>query len=139
MVEEQTPLVAEPPPAADQPSPAVEQPSAVAEPPEPPIVEPPAKEETPLVAEPPSVKQEPQPVGSPPVEPAPPTGRHPLPALTPRGNSRLTRRVERLRERRATSQRWYRRLGTRLLVLLALVGVGVVVWLLVQSLNGPAR
>jgi hypothetical protein len=59
------------------------------------------------------------------------------PAAIARGNPRLKQRVSRLHEQRASSQRWHRRLRTRLLALLALIGVGVVVWLLIRSPADP--
>jgi len=95
-------------------------------------------EEPPLPVEPPLVEESPPPIEPLPVE-EPPAKLPPLPPSSTRGDPKLSQRVGHLRARRASSQRWHRRLGTRLLALLAIVGVGVVVWLLVRSPNDPPK
>jgi hypothetical protein len=77
---------------------------------------------------------------SPPVaeEPAPtiehePVSPEPVEASARPRDSRLGQRVSHLREQRASSQSWRRRLSVRLPALLGLIAVGVVVWLLVRS------
>jgi hypothetical protein len=115
-VEEPPPPVEEPPPPVEEPPPAVEAP--------PPPVEDPVEEPAPAVEEPPARRAATLP---------------PLPPPPPRSNPKLSRRVGRIRAQRASAQRWHRRLGTRLLVLLAIVGVGVAVWLLVRSPNDPPK
>jgi hypothetical protein len=130
-------------PAGDEPAPAEslapEQPGAD----EPPTVEHALREEPALppiepiseeLASPPVPAEEPPAAELPPEElPLLPAEPPPPPPPRSRHDSRMRKRVNRLRERRASSHRWQRRLAIRLGALLALAAVVVAVWALAQS------
>ncbi len=65
--------------------------------------------------------------------PPPPIPVEQSPPLPARRNSRMKKRVNRMRERRASSHRWQRRWAIRLGALLALAAVVAAVWALAQS------
>ncbi|MFI5008692.1 MAG: endolytic transglycosylase MltG [Solirubrobacterales bacterium] len=136
-------------PADEEPAPAEnlapEQPGAGEEPPtvEHALPEEPAPPLEPVSEEfalPPVPAEEPSAAGLPSEELPPlPEAEPPTPSPSPsRRDSRMTRRVERLREQRASSHSWQRRLAVRLGALLALAGVVVAVWALAQSQGSSA-
>jgi YceG-like family len=114
-------------PGADEAPPTVEH--ALPEEPALPPIEPASD----ALALPPVPAEEPPPAELPSEElPLLPEAEPPPPPRS-RRDSRMKKRVNRLREQRASSHRWQRRLAIRLGALLALAGVVAVVWALAQS------